>query len=101
MGLAFAPELLEGPTLYEAIEGRPFSAHCKFFSSPLANVTWDTPPLLGSDYFTKVDQFGTGWLMFERVQPGHEGDYRLPLHQEINNKNLTYSFRGYKFSPKK
>jgi len=58
---------LEEPGQVEAIEGKPFSLQCKFFSSPQATVTWESPVLGGVPYSTKVDQFGTGWLLFEGI----------------------------------
>lgn len=42
----------------------------------MANVTWESPQLLGTEYIAKVDQFGTGSLMFEKIYPSHEGEYK-------------------------
>uniref|UniRef100_A0A915E2G4 Ig-like domain-containing protein n=1 Tax=Ditylenchus dipsaci TaxID=166011 RepID=A0A915E2G4_9BILA len=76
--LAFQPKLLEEPDITEAIEGKPFTMSCKFFASPLANVTWkgECPVLQGVDYRSSVDQFGVGWLIFEEVKPSYEGEYK-------------------------
>jgi hypothetical protein len=64
--LASAPLLLEEPGDVEAIYGRPFTLECRFFSSPLSNVTWENPSLLGDDYRTEVDPLGVGRLTIER-----------------------------------
>ncbi|KAI1726468.1 fibronectin type III domain-containing protein [Ditylenchus destructor] len=74
--LAYQPKLLEEPDVAEAIEGKPFTMSCKFFASPLANVTWESPILQGLDYRTSVDQFGVGWLIFEDVKSSYEGEYK-------------------------
>ncbi|KAL3085546.1 hypothetical protein niasHT_037287 [Heterodera trifolii] len=74
--LAFQPKLMEEPGQVEAIQGRPFSLSCKFFASPLAKVTWESPVLRGADFSQRVDQFGTGWLVFENVLPSYEGEYK-------------------------
>uniref|UniRef100_A0A183BR96 Neuroglian n=1 Tax=Globodera pallida TaxID=36090 RepID=A0A183BR96_GLOPA len=75
--LAFQPKLMEEePGQVEAIQGRPFSLSCKFFASPLAKVAWESPVLKGADYSMRVDQFGTGWLVFENVLPSYEGEYK-------------------------
>jgi len=68
--------LLEEPGIVEAIDGAPFTASCRFFASPLANVSWESPVLNGADYRTNVDQFGVGWLIFEEVKPTYEGEYK-------------------------
>ncbi|KAI6181170.1 Neuroglian [Aphelenchoides besseyi] len=73
--LAFAPRLLEEPGEVEAIYGRPFVLECRFFSSPLANVTWENPSLLGDEYRTEVDSLGVGRLIIERVNENHAGSF--------------------------
>jgi hypothetical protein len=52
--LAFAPKLLESPRVYEAVDGRPFNIQCKFFASPMANVSWDGVTIRGADHYMKV-----------------------------------------------
>ncbi|KAH7725433.1 fibronectin type III domain protein [Aphelenchoides avenae] len=73
--LAFQPKLLEEPGEVEAVEGKPFTLACKFFASPLANVRWDSPLLLGNPQRSNVDQFGVGRLTIEKVEASHEGEY--------------------------
>lgn len=87
---AFQPKLLEEPGEVEAVEGKPFTLSCKFFASPLANVRWESPLLLGNPQRATVDQFGVGRLTIEstnnprrksgtymnlEVEASHEGEY--------------------------
>lgn len=64
--LAFGPQLLEPPAAAQAVEGRPFTLQCKFFASPLPNVTWENPALLGEDFHAEVDSMGAASLTIER-----------------------------------
>lgn len=63
--LAYGPKLLEEPGDVEAVEGRPFTIQCKFFASPLPNVSWENPGLLGDEYRTEVDAQGVAQLTIE------------------------------------
>ncbi|CAK5030514.1 unnamed protein product [Meloidogyne enterolobii] len=87
--LAFQPQLLEEPGQVEAIEGKPFSLQCKFFSSPQATVTWESPVLGGVPYSTKVDQFCTGWLLFEEVRRGYDGEYKCTGVNKYGSASAT------------
>uniref|UniRef100_A0A7E4W950 Neuroglian n=1 Tax=Panagrellus redivivus TaxID=6233 RepID=A0A7E4W950_PANRE len=73
--LAFKPQLLEEPGEVEAVLGKPFTIECKFFASPIANVTWKNPSLLGKSYSQNVDQFGVGRLVIDKVEEDNEGQY--------------------------
>uniref|UniRef100_A0A1I7RH52 Neuroglian n=1 Tax=Bursaphelenchus xylophilus TaxID=6326 RepID=A0A1I7RH52_BURXY len=73
--LAFGPRLLEEPGEVEAVEGKQFNMECKFFASPLPNVSWENPSLLGDDYRTEVDSQGVAHLTIEKVTEEHEGEY--------------------------
>ena len=67
--------MLEEPGEVEAVIGKPFTLECKFFASPIANVTWNNPSLLGKSYSQSVDQFGVGRLVIDKVEEDNAGEY--------------------------
>uniref|UniRef100_A0A1I7YN72 Neuroglian n=1 Tax=Steinernema glaseri TaxID=37863 RepID=A0A1I7YN72_9BILA len=74
--LAFKPQLLSDSGEVEAVEGKPFTLECKFFASPVANVTWEAPPLLGTPHTViPVDAHGVGRLSIAEVTMDSEGEY--------------------------
>uniref|UniRef100_A0A914CE69 Neuroglian n=1 Tax=Acrobeloides nanus TaxID=290746 RepID=A0A914CE69_9BILA len=87
--LAFKPQLLDDPGELEAVEGKPFTLECKFFASPIANVTWNSPVLLGSPHTTSVDQFGVGKLFIENVEANNEGEYECVGVNKYGNARGT------------
>uniref|UniRef100_A0AC34QKD9 Neuroglian n=1 Tax=Panagrolaimus sp. JU765 TaxID=591449 RepID=A0AC34QKD9_9BILA len=83
--LAFKPQLLEEPTEVEAVIGKPFTLECKFFASPIANVTWHHPNLLGKSYSQNVDQFGVGRLTIEDIEAENAGEYECVGENKYGN----------------
>ncbi|KAK0428574.1 hypothetical protein QR680_010881 [Steinernema hermaphroditum] len=74
--LAFKPQLLSDSGEVEAVEGRAFELECKFFASPVANVSWEAPPLLGTPHTViPVDAHGVGRLSIAEVTMDSEGEY--------------------------
>uniref|UniRef100_A0A0N5C0I0 Neuroglian n=1 Tax=Strongyloides papillosus TaxID=174720 RepID=A0A0N5C0I0_STREA len=75
--LAFKPQLLEDSGEVEAVEGKELELSCKFFASPIANITWESPNLLGIPHeIIPVDPNGVGKLIITKVNEDTEGEYK-------------------------
>ncbi|CAB3409874.1 unnamed protein product [Caenorhabditis bovis] len=76
--LAFKPQLLVEPGMdeVEAVAGKKVTLECKFFASPNAAVTWESPILAGLPH-TQVpaNHYGVGKLVIDNVKPEAEGEY--------------------------
>uniref|UniRef100_A0AC35U4D0 Neuroglian n=1 Tax=Rhabditophanes sp. KR3021 TaxID=114890 RepID=A0AC35U4D0_9BILA len=74
--LAFKPQLLEDSGEVEAVEGKQLELSCKFFASPIANITWESPNLMGIIHqVIPVDSNGVGKLIISNVEEDTEGEY--------------------------
>ncbi|CEF70977.1 Neuroglian [Strongyloides ratti] len=75
--LAFKPQLLEDSGEVEAVEGKELELFCKFFASPIVNITWESPNLLGIAHeIIPVDPNGVGKLIITNVNEDSEGEYK-------------------------
>lgn len=76
--LAFKPQLLEeeGADMVEAVSGSSVTLQCKFFGSPNAVVTWQSPSLAGTVHNQiPANHYGVGKLVIDNVKADAEGDY--------------------------
>uniref|UniRef100_A0A0N4ZHN8 Neuroglian n=1 Tax=Parastrongyloides trichosuri TaxID=131310 RepID=A0A0N4ZHN8_PARTI len=75
--LAFKPQLLEDSGEVEAVEGKELELSCKFFASPIANITWESPNLLGIPHnVIPVNPDGVGKIILAKVTEDSEGEYK-------------------------
>ncbi|CAI5448724.1 unnamed protein product [Caenorhabditis angaria] len=77
--LAFKPQLLiePGTEEVEAVSGKSVTLECKFFASPNAIVTWESPLLAGTPHtVVPANAYGVGKLIITSVDKKSEGEYK-------------------------
>ena len=66
---AYKPEILEAAEEVEVVEGQMAVLTCKFFASPNANITWESPVLAGIPHTVEpANAFGIGKLLIQSIE---------------------------------
>uniref|UniRef100_A0A915AY17 Neuroglian n=1 Tax=Parascaris univalens TaxID=6257 RepID=A0A915AY17_PARUN len=75
--LAFKPQLVNDSGNVEAVIGSKVTLFCRFFASPIADITWESSVLPGITHnIIPADAQGEGKLVINSVGRDAEGEYR-------------------------
>ncbi|VDM43191.1 unnamed protein product [Toxocara canis] len=75
--LAFKPQLVNDSGIVEAVVGSKVTLFCRFFASPIADITWESSVLPGIAHnIIPADAQGEGKLIINSAGRDAEGEYR-------------------------
>ncbi|VDK43484.1 unnamed protein product [Anisakis simplex] len=75
--LAFKPQLVNDSGVVETVIGSKVTLFCRFFASPIADITWESSVLAGVAHnIVPADAQGEGKLIINSAGRDAEGEYR-------------------------